>query len=341
VSIHSQSAFSCKVLCDANEEIIFSCQSDETILEGAEREGWLLPYSCLKGVCMTCEGTLLNGQVAVRGGKIVSGHNDKVRFCVSRPVSDVEIRPSSIIRMVEKPVRRIMNAHVYQILQPDINTYVVDLRLPIGVRTKFQAGQYLKVYLDDGSTRSYSMANPPHKNQEIQLHIRYLQGGEFSEHLKKNVKKGSLLKVEMPYGNFTLDNPSCNPVILVATGTGFAPMKSIIEDMIFKNNTDPVTLYWGTNTFADMYMMSLVEGWAVRYPWFTFVPVISQPDENWKGRTGFVHHAVLADHPNLAEYGIYACGNINMITAAKKDFINSAKLIPDNFHCDIFVPTGG
>jgi len=330
----------CNVVFEGNKTITFSCIEGETILESAERGGWSMPYSCLKGVCMTCEGTLLKGAVTTRAGQIISGYKEGVRFCISRPVSDVEIRPSGITKATEIPVRKVLKSTVYQISQLAKDIYILDLRLPIGVRASFNAGQYLKVYMDNSNSRSYSIANPPHKNQEIQLHIRYIPGGEFSEYFKNYIKKGRTLKIELPYGNFSVKESSNRPVILVATGTGFAPMKSMIENMIFKDNKRSITLYWGTNKPEDMYYMSMAEKWDQEYSWFTFCPVISEPDSDWKGKAGFVHKAVLSDYSSLTEFDVYACGNLNMVTAAKHDFIAEAKLLSENFHCDIFVPTG-
>jgi CDP-4-dehydro-6-deoxyglucose reductase/3-phenylpropionate/trans-cinnamate dioxygenase ferredoxin reductase subunit len=320
--------------------IVFRCAEGETILEAAERAGFSLPYSCRKGVCSTCEGVLLAGTAEVRGSGIVHGPQEAVRFCVARPVSPVEIKPQRIDR-TGAPLRKQLLATVFRISKPAPDVFSVDLRLPIGVRAKFRAGQYLAVHLEDGTTRNFSMANPPRQSGEVQLHIRHVPGGLFSESLLPKLAKGDKVKVEMPFGQFVMNESSVRSVILIATGTGFAPIKSMIEDRLARGGSRQMKLYWGGRRQEDLYLADLAQTWAARHPWFAFTPVLSQPDPDWTGRTGLVHRIVQEDHADLADWEVYACGNPAMVSAARAGLTKHAGLRLDRFHCESFVPSGG
>jgi CDP-4-dehydro-6-deoxyglucose reductase/3-phenylpropionate/trans-cinnamate dioxygenase ferredoxin reductase subunit len=315
-------------------DVAFGCAGDETILDAAERAGFSLPYSCRKGVCSTCEGTLLAGEAHVRGRGVVRGPQEAVRFCVARPVSAVEIKPQRIAR-ADAPVRKQVLATVYRIRKAAPDVSVVDLRLPIGVRTGFRAGQYLTVHLENGDTRNFSMANPPKKSEEVQLHVRHIPGGLFSETLLPKLAKGDKIKMEFPFGQFALNESSDRPVIFIATGTGFAPFKSMIEDQLARGGKRQTKLYWGGRRREDLYLADLAQAWAARYPWFSFTPVLSRPDPDWAGRTGHVHRVVQEDHADINGWDVYACGNPAMVSAAR------AALTPDKFYCESFVPSGG
>ncbi|MCH6164144.1 NAD(P)H-flavin reductase [Pseudonocardia alaniniphila] len=213
------------------------------------------------------------------------------------------------------------------------------LRFPAGIRVKFRAGQYLTVRLPGGDTRNYSMANPPHQNDGALLHVRRVPGGRFSGELLDGLTKGDTLTVELPFGEFALDHDSDRPVVLVATGTGFAPVKSMVEDQIKRSGDRRLHLYWGARSREDLYLAELPGRWAEKHDWFSFTPVLSRPDPAWPGRSGYVHRAVLADHADLGSHDVYACGNPDMTAAARADFA-AAGLDPDRFFCDAFVASG-
>ena len=184
------------------------------------------------------------------------------------------------------------------------------------------------------------MANPPQKNDGIELHIRHVPGGKFSEQVLSKLDKGQFLTVELPYGEFCLsDNDDMNAVLL-ATGTGFAPIKSLIENQIALGAERPLKLYWGVNTEADLYMADVAARWAAAHPWISFTPVISSPSDGWDGRTGFVHRAVLEDIPDMSNVEVYACGAPVMIDAARSEFEAEAGLAKDRFFSDAFVASG-
>lgn len=321
------------------EDITFECDEGETVLDAAERAGFSIPYSCRKGVCSSCEGGVRSGEAAVRGQGACVGPTDGVFLCQARPRTDMEINPKSI-KKVEPVSRKIFEAKVRKITQPTADVSVINLRYPIGIRSIFKAGQYLSVQMPDGDSRNYSMANAPHQNDGAELHIRHVPGGKFSQTVLANLEKGAILFVELPYGNFTFDEDANMPAILIATGTGFAPIKSIVEHQIRQGGTRPLHFYWGANTEADIYLRSLPEKWAAKYEWFSFTPVISNPSDTWVGRVGFVHKAVQSDYSDMSDLEVYACGAPMMISAAQRDFCAESKLDVKAFHSDAFVPSG-
>ncbi|HWE16176.1 MAG TPA: 2Fe-2S iron-sulfur cluster-binding protein [Hyphomicrobiaceae bacterium] len=323
----------------SGQEIAFACNGDETILVAAERAGYSIPYSCRKGVCNTCECPLISGELEVRGRGRVVGPTKDVLICQAHPCTDVEILPKRI-ETSAPPLRKSLVAIVYRIARPAPEVVVLTLRFPAGVRAKFRAGQYLRVMMPDGDRRNYSMANPPHENDGVELHIRHVPGGRFSEGVLAGLAPGSKLTVELPYGQFFLRGQSTVPAIFVATGTGFAPIKSIVEDMLKRGDRRPMRLYWGGRARIDLYMLDRVEKWAARMDAFSFVPVLSEASDDWQGRTGPVHRAVLEDNPDLARVEVYACGNPLMIAAAKEDFCIEAGLPEEHFYSDAFVPSG-
>lgn len=319
----------------AASQISFDCAADETILDAAERAGYAIPYSCRKGVCSSCEGTLVSGDMLVRGQGARVGPAEGVLLCQARPRSDVQIAPLWI-RESAPIVRKTFSAKVWQVSRPIADVAVIRLRLPIGQRALFEAGQYLRVLMPGGDSRNYSMANAPHKNDEIELHIRQVSGGVFSQGILRSLEKGSILEIELPYGEFCLNSGSA-AAILLATGTGFAPIKSIIEHSIRSGSTRPLHLYWGANTEADLYMQELPRRWAEQHEWFSFTPVVSSPSASWTGRTGFVHLAVQQDYPDMSQLEVYACGAPIMIESARRDFTAASKLRADAFFSDAFV----
>jgi NAD(P)H-flavin reductase len=217
---------------------------------------------------------------------------------------------------------------------------VLTLRFAAGLRAKFRAGQYLQVTMPSGDRRNYSMANPPHENDGVELHVRHVSGGRFSEGVLAGLAPGSKLAVELPYGQFFLRERPALPAIFVATGTGFAPIKAMVEDALKRGDKRPMRFYWGARGRADLYMLDRVEKWAARAAAFSFVPVLSRAPCDWRGRTGLVHHAVIEDRPDLTGVEVYACGNPSMIAAARRDFCKNAGLPAAHFYSDAFVPSG-
>ena len=320
------------------EDISFECGEDETVLDAAERAGFSIPYSCRKGVCASCEGCITSGKASVRGQGTCQGPVDGVILCQAKPSSDLQIVPREI-KKVEPISRKTFQAKVRKIERPVPDVSIISLRFPIGNRSVFQAGQYLSVKMPDGDSRNYSMANPPHQNDGIELHIRHVPGGKFSQTILAELEKGQVLEVELPFGNFTLNEETNVPAILIATGTGFAPIKSIVEHQIQQRSNRPLHLYWGANSEEDIYLLSLAKKWEETFEWFSFTPVLSAPTDTWEGRTGFVHKAVQSDYPDMSGIEVYACGAPLMIEAAQSVFCTQASLEKTAFHSDAFVPS--
>lgn len=323
----------------ADEDIRFDCAEDETVLDAAERAGYAIPYSCRKGVCSSCEGGLVAGEASVRGQGFRTGPAEGVLLCQTRPRSDLVIAPARI-RKVEPIQRKVFTASVRKVTHPAPDVSVIKLRFPIGSRAPFKAGQYLRIQMEDGDSRNYSLANPPQANDGAELHIRHVPGGKFSESILPRIQTGTALTVELPYGEFSLSEEDQGPAILIATGTGFAPIKSIIENQIRLGRTRRLHLYWGANTPRDLYLTELAESWARTHDWLDYTPVVSQPVADWSGRRNFVHLAVLEDFPNLSGFQVYACGAPAMIEAAHADFCAKANLDTENFFSDAFVASG-
>ncbi|MGH6714185.1 MAG: 2Fe-2S iron-sulfur cluster-binding protein [Bradyrhizobium sp.] len=320
----------------AGTEIAFPCEANEFVLDAAERAGFAIPYSCRKGVCNTCEGALLSGEIDQQGKGPVRPKSDPVLMCRSRPRTDLQIQPKRI-ESIEPPVRKTLTARVFRRTTPAPDVSILTLRFPIGVRAKFKAGQYLKVLMPDGDSRNFSMANPPHQNDGVELHIRHVPGGLFSEQMLPGLAVGSRLRVELPFGDFYLRSASELPVVLLASGTGFAPIKSIVENTIRQGSTRPMSLYWGARKRDDIYLHDLPAKWQAKFPWFSFIPVLSEAARDWSGRTGLVHRAVLEDFTDLSCVEVYACGNPLMIAAAQSQFSEGHGLPEDRFYSDAFV----
>jgi CDP-4-dehydro-6-deoxyglucose reductase len=215
---------------------------------------------------------------------------------------------------------------------------ILYLKLPANERLMFLPGQYIDILLKDGSRRSFSMANAPHDDEFVQLHVRHVPGGSFTDHVFKTMKERDILRFEGPFGTFFLREESEKPCVLVASGTGFAPIKAVIEAAIQKGIARPMTLYWGARRPKDLYLNGLPERWVAEHPGFKYVPVISDalPEDSWKGRVGFVHRAVMEDFPDLSDHQVYACGVPIMVDSARRDFIQKCQLPENEFFADSF-----
>jgi CDP-4-dehydro-6-deoxyglucose reductase len=215
---------------------------------------------------------------------------------------------------------------------------LLKLKLPANEKLAFLAGQYIEFLLKDGTRRSFSMANAPHDAEFVELHVRHVAGGQFTDHVFNKMKERDILRCEGPLGTFFLREESEKPIVFVASGTGFAPIKAVIEHMFHKGIERPATLYWGGRRPKDLYMNALAAQWAAEHPGFNYVPVVSnaEPEDNWQGRTGFVHRAVMEDFPDLSGHQVYACGVPVMVDSARKDFIASCNLPEEEFYADSF-----
>ncbi len=320
----------------------FQVDSDETVLAAALRHSVGLPYGCKNGACGSCKGKVVAGQLqhgphqdsALTAEEEANG---LALFCCATPHSDLTIECREVTGMGDIPIKKVP-CRVASISKPTTDVAIVRLQLPANDRMQYLAGQYIEFLLKDGKRRSYSMANAPHEEGPLELHIRHMPGGTFTDHVFATLKERDILRFEGPLGTFFLREDSDKPIIFLASGTGFAPIKAIIEHMLYSAIERPMTLYWGARTRADMYMAELAEQWAQIHPQFNFVPVLSDaaPQDRWNGRTGLVHQAVMQDHPDLSGHQVYACGVPIMVDSARRDFSAQCGLPAEEFFADSF-----
>jgi CDP-4-dehydro-6-deoxyglucose reductase/terephthalate 1,2-dioxygenase reductase component len=262
----------------------------------------------------------------------------QVLYCQCVPEGDLEIVPTAWHR-IDPAERKQFSAKVYRNTLAADDVSVLQLRLPAGQRAKFKAGQYLQVALPDGSRRSYSMANPPHESDTLQLHIRHVAGGQFTQ-IVPTLKQGDLLQVELPFGNFELKEESSSPMLCVVGGTGFAPVKSLLDDLVKKGVKRPVTLIWGGRNRNGLYLMAAVDRWKKLLPGFEFVPAVEDAADAQAlgGFHGRVDDALRTRFESLAGYEVYCCGAPPMVAAVKKACVDERGLDPRHFFSDVFVP---
>ncbi len=325
----------------------FECGTDESILSAALRSGYLIPYGCKNGACGSCKGVVLSGHVLHSHFQPstlpeVERAQGKALFCVARPISDVVIEARDV-RKTGDIVVKTMPCRVEHLDRVTDDVMILRIKLPSSERLLYRAGQYMEIILKDGKRRSFSMANAPHDDALIELHIRHLPGGAFTDRLfgvrEPVLKAREILRFEGPHGSFFLRDESTKPIIFLASGTGFAPIKAIIEHMIYSGNKRRAVLYWGGRRPRDLYLDHLAKSWASKRPdVFAYVPVISeaQTEDDWTGRTGFVHTAVMHDFPDLSGYQVYACGAPIVVSSARSDFVSRCGLSEDDFFADSF-----
>ena len=324
----------------------FTVNQDETVLEAALRQNINLPYGCKNGACGSCKGKVLEGQVThQQHSESAMTRADETAgatlFCCAHPQSDLLIEAREVQGAGDIAIRKVP-CRVNTINKPSSDVAILKLQLPASERFQFLAGQYLEFLLKDGQRRAYSIANAPDQEGPLELHIRHLPGGLFTDFVfstkEPALKEKDILRFEGPLGSFFLREDSQKPIIFVAAGTGFAPIKSIIEQMRTKKIQRPIALYWGGRRPSDLYMNALCEAWAKDLSDFQYIPVISDaaPEDGWSGRSGFVHQAVMADHPDLKDFQIYACGAPVMVNAARQDFLSKCHLPEEEFFADSF-----
>lgn len=320
----------------------FSCEPDETILSAAIRAGVGLPYGCKNGACSSCKGKLLNGSIShgAHQDKALSAADEKLGFslfCVARVHSDVTIEAREVAGVGDFPIRK-MPARIVKLEKVAEDVIVMSLQLPASDRMQYRAGQYIEFMLRDGQRRSYSVATAPFDDALMTLHIRHMPGGLFTDTVFTSAKERDILRFEGPMGTFFLREDSDKPMILLASGTGFAPLKAIIEQAVHNKSERKMTLYWGGRRPQDLYMDALCRQWAAKLPNFRYVPVISNATDadHWQGRSGFVHRAVVEDHPDLSAYQVYACGAPIVVESAQRDFIAQCGLPETEFFADAF-----
>jgi len=304
----------------------FKVASDETVLAAALRQGISLMHSCRSGNCGSCKATLRSGQVdyGVYEQKALSDAErraGKVLLCQAVPQSDLLVDATEVIAAEGVTVKTLPCRVVgMQRLADDVMR--LQLKLPERQELNYLPGQYLEFLLRDGKRRSFSMAAPPAAGEPLELHIRHVPGGFFTEQVFTTMREKDLLRFQGPLGTFFLRRDSTRPIILVAGGTGFAPIKAIVMDALASGINRPMHLYWGVRARRDLYMDALARAWAARHEHFRYTPVLSEPlpADGWIGRIGWVHEAVVDDYPDMSGFDVYASGPPPMIDAARDAF---------------------
>ena len=320
---------------------VFQAESDETLLEAALRQGINLPYGCRNGACGACKGTVVSGEFDP-GSTQAHALNDaeraagKTLFCCAKARSDLTVECKEV---GSKEIQaKTFPARVQAMVRRAADVIELQLKLPATERLQFLAGQYVDILLKDGHRRSFSLANAPHDDALLILHVRHIPGGVFTDQVFSTMKERDILRLNGPHGFFFLREDSPKPIVFVAGGTGFAPVKSIVEHALHNRIARPITIYWGSRTVAGLYQADLPAQWAAAHSHIRFVPVVSEPDagDGWTGRTGLVHQAVMQDLPDLSDHQVYACGAPAMVDAAREGLTQDCGLPLAEFFADTF-----
>jgi len=316
----------------------FKVAKDEIILDGAISQGLGFPYGCQNGFCGKCKATLMEGEVGYSDG-IPPGltaqeiDENMILPCKCHAKTDLSIVVTELESVADIQVKT-LPCKVDKIEHLNDDVAKVILKIPGSEAMQYLAGQYIDLIHPDFEPRAFSIANAPHNTGIIELHVRLISGGKFTNFVFNKMQEKSLLKIEGPKGSFYLREDSEKPMIMIAGGTGFGPVKAMVEHAIESGSQRRIDIYWGVRSEQDLYM-SLPSEWAEKFKNINFVPVLSRPNEGWKGRTGYVHEAVLEDFETLTEYEVYACGPPEMVKSAANTFVKKG-MFENNFFNDSF-----
>ncbi|QXL85162.1 CDP-6-deoxy-delta-3,4-glucoseen reductase [Comamonas sp. NLF-1-9] len=324
----------------------FAVQADETVLAAAIRQNIPMPYGCKDGACGSCKCRLVSGQTQMREhSSHALGADEAARglvlACSTFAQSDLVIYSEQVTDANSFPVRKFpVRVNALQRVTDDV--IIARMGLPNGANFGYFAGQYVEFILRDGSRRAYSIANAPHTQEAapgLELHLRHTPGGRFTDHAFSAMKEKDILRIEGPFGSFRLHEDSDKPMVLLASGTGMAPIKALIEHLQFSESRRPATLYWGVRRPADLYLDAWVRERLAQMPQLAYVPVVSDalPEDAWSGRAGLVHQAVLDDFADLRGHEVYACGSPLMVDAARASFTAERGLPEGAFFADAFL----
>ena len=315
----------------------FTVADGETVLDAAIRQGITLPYGCRSGACGSCQVTLVAGDVVYgqATGALEELPAGAALLCQARPASDLQIQAAELAAVEDIEVKR-LRCKVARMERLAHDVMRLYLKLPDDERLQFMAGQYIDFILEDGRRRAFSLANAPHDDAFLEVHVRNIDDGEYTGFIFNSLKEKDLLRIEGPQGGFYLREESTRPIIFMAGGTGFAPVKGIIEHAFAEGIQRPMHLFWGARSRRDLYLHTLAEDWT-RHADFHYTPVLSDPlpQDNWQGVTGLVHEAVVAACPDLSAHDVYASGPPAMVEAAYTAFV--ARGLPaDHYYSDAF-----
>ena len=314
----------------------FNINNLESILEAGLKQGINLPYGCQKGLCGKCKGLVIDGEIShtnplTKGLEESEFEQGYVLMCQCQALGDVTIAIDELVS-TSNIQSKIYPCKVISIENLNHDVAQLTLKIPSDDTMQFLAGQYIDLLYKDFEPRSFSIANSPNSQGIIELHIRLVDGGKFTHFIFNQLAENSLLRLEGPKGSFYLRDNN-KPIIMLAGGTGFGPIKSMIESSLLAINK-PVMIYWGVRTKVDLYS-ELPYLWAQQYKHISFIPILSSLDNNWSGRTGFVHQAVLEDYDDLSSFEVYACGAPIMVNLAAESFVKKG-LPQSSFYSDAF-----
>ena len=316
----------------------FEVGADESVLDAATRQGVDLPHDCTFGGCGTCRMQVQEGRFAYADGELPLAMSDEEHAqgyalaCQARAQSDLVISVETGPACSAPTQLRATVAEI-RLHTPDI--YHLALDLPEGHGVQYAPGQYLNICLPGGEHRSFSMSSPQQGNR-VTLQIRKIAGGRFTEQMLARTQPGDVLDVELPQGSFYYHAKDYQPMVFAATGTGFAPIKAILESLLDDEDCPPIHFYWGMRSEADLYLLDEIAAWAGRLYEFTFVPVLSRASDSWSGRRGYVQDAIAEDFGDLSEHSLYLCGSPSMIQEAKALLALSGAAL-DKIYSDSFV----
>lgn len=320
----------CTIEIAGHAPIQFPCEPGQTVLDAAAQAGWELPYSCRRGHCESCRTPVLSGEVSP------AALNGTALLCQVQACSDIRIAPDRV-EPLQPSARKRIKTRLYRTRWAAPDVAIVDLRFPAGVKARFKAGQYLQVLIEGEEPRCFSMSSAPRASDSVQIQVRVMPGSLFGERILPTLKAGDEVEIELPWGDFYLREGQA-PVILVAGGTGFAPMQSLLEDALAKQRERSFELYWGARQADGLYALEQVRKWAQKFPHFRFHGVLSDAADAAPWRRGLVHEAVLADHADLSGHEVYVCGAPVLVVAAKQAFV--ARGLPSAaFYSDAFATT--
>jgi CDP-4-dehydro-6-deoxyglucose reductase, E3 len=332
----------------SGEKTQFTCNTDQAVLDAALAAGLVLPYGCKNGACGSCKAPLNTGAVTHKHDNSTVKQaisEGAALLCCAMPQGDASFTTRVAKADANYSLKK-LPTRIASIVDAADDVKIIKLQLPVAEKLAFKAGQYLEFILRDGSRRAYSIGNAPHSlanGNQLELHIRHMKGGLFTDALfgvesskLAAMKEKDIMRVEVPQGTFFLRTESEKPMIMLASGTGFAPIKAIIEQMIEAGSTRAVTLYWGGRALKDLYMHDLALSWAVAHSHIKYVPVLSDNLDGWTGRVGFVHQAVVNDFPDMRGHEVYACGAPIVVSSAQRDFVGQCGLPSEAFFADSF-----
>lgn len=325
----------------------FRIDEGESLLDAAIAAGLRLAHGCRHGNCGVCRARLTSGEVDYPDGlppglEPRDAADGLILMCRARARGDLELDVDEVRHPDEVVVKR-LPGRIERAERLGRDLIALYLRLPSVENFAFLPGQYLDVLLPHGRPRSFSIACPPHDARLIELHVRRVPGGAFTEALFAADPTERLLTIEGPRGSFRYHPPksaaapgvATAPLLLVAGGTGYAPIQAILRHVVERGARRDVRLYWGARTAAELYADARIREIVRRTPQLTYVPVLSEPVADWTGRRGCVHDAVLADHDSLTTLDVYACGPPAMIEAVRRTF-PARRADPDRLHFESF-----